>query len=107
MAIVTTDSKDLLTISDLSMSFGGIVAISRVSLSVRQGQIYSIIGPNGAGKTTLFNCLSRLYTPDTGEISFKGHSILKLAPSKIEPLKEITKILVDEGRARGVGSGER
>jgi branched-chain amino acid transport system ATP-binding protein len=83
MAIVTTDSKDLLTISDLSMRFGGIVAISQVSLSVRQGQIYSIIGPNGAGKTTLFNCISGIYAAQQGHIEFRGKQILGLRPHKI------------------------
>jgi branched-chain amino acid transport system ATP-binding protein len=58
------------------MRFGGIVALDTVSFDVDEGHIVGIIGPNGAGKTTLFNCLSRLYTPDTGEIRFDGRPLL-------------------------------
>ncbi|MBV8914843.1 MAG: ATP-binding cassette domain-containing protein, partial [Acetobacteraceae bacterium] len=51
----------LLAVRDVSVVFGGIVALNGVSLDMHQGQILGLIGPNGAGKTTLFNCLSRLY----------------------------------------------
>jgi len=83
---VTTASKVLLTISDLTMRFEGIVAVSRVSLSVRQGQIYSIIGPNGAGKTTLFNCISGIYAAQKGNIEFRGQQILGMKPHKISQM---------------------
>jgi branched-chain amino acid transport system ATP-binding protein len=59
----------LLDVKDLSMVFGGVVAIDKLSFSANQGQITAIIGPNGAGKTTLFNCLTGFYTPTTGELS--------------------------------------
>jgi branched-chain amino acid transport system ATP-binding protein len=62
----------LLSINGVSVRFGGIVALDRVSFDVLQGQICGFIGPNGSGKTTLFNCLSRLYTPRAGEIRFQG-----------------------------------
>ena len=66
----------MLSVSDVSVHFGGIVALDRVSFDVEQGQICGLIGPNGAGKTTLFNCLSRLYALDTGDIAFEGRSLL-------------------------------
>ena len=59
------------------MRFGGIVALDGVSFDVAPGEIVGLIGPNGAGKTTLFNCLSRLYVPNTGDILFEGESILR------------------------------
>jgi branched-chain amino acid transport system ATP-binding protein len=63
--------------------FGGIIALDDVSFAVREGEILGLIGPNGAGKTTLFNCLSRLYTPDSGDILFEGKSLLARPPHKI------------------------
>jgi branched-chain amino acid transport system ATP-binding protein len=66
----------LLKVSDVSVHFGGIVALDSVSFNVERGQILGLIGPNGAGKTTLFNCLSRLYSCDKGDILFEGRSLL-------------------------------
>jgi branched-chain amino acid transport system ATP-binding protein len=68
----------LLTVSDVSVHFGGIVALDGVSFSVERGQIAGLIGPNGAGKTTLFNCLSRLYAVNKGDIQFENKSLLSL-----------------------------
>jgi branched-chain amino acid transport system ATP-binding protein len=76
----------ILSVRDLTMRFGGIVALDSVTFEVEAGQIVGLIGPNGAGKTTLFNCLNRLYTPDRGEILFEGRSILPLAPHRIAGL---------------------
>jgi len=73
----------LLQVSRVSVRFGGIVALDEISFDVRQGDICGIIGPNGAGKTTLFNCLSRLYTPSTGTIVFRGQPLLSLAQHRI------------------------
>ena len=70
-------SGDLLTVSGVSIHFGGIIALDEVSFAVRKNQVLGLIGPNGAGKTTLFNCLSRLYEPSDGDILFEGKSILK------------------------------
>ena len=67
----------LLSVRDVSVRFGGIVALDGVSFDVTAGRIVGLIGPNGAGKTTLFNCLSRLYIPDEGDILFEGRSILR------------------------------
>ncbi len=68
------------------MRFGGIVALDCISFSMERGKIVGLIGPNGAGKTTLFNCLSRLYTPDSGEILFDGQSLLGTAAHSISDL---------------------
>jgi len=67
----------LLSVRNVSVRFGGIVALDGVSFDVAQGEIAGLIGPNGAGKTTLFNCLSRLYVPNSGDILFEGKSILR------------------------------
>ncbi|MEW6137268.1 MAG: ABC transporter ATP-binding protein [Thermodesulfobacteriota bacterium] len=76
----------LLQIEKLSMKFGGIHALSELSLQVREGEIFSIIGPNGAGKTTLFNCMSGIYLAQTGSIRFAGQEIRGLKPHRIARL---------------------
>src|ERR1700758_770631 len=74
---------ELLEVRDVAVSFGGIVALDGVSFDLEKGEILGLIGPNGAGKTTLFNCLSRLYTPNRGEILFEGRSLLDRPPHRI------------------------
>jgi branched-chain amino acid transport system ATP-binding protein len=76
-------TSPLLAVCDVSVVFGGIVALNGVSFDMHQGQILGLIGPNGAGKTTLFNCLSRLYQPSAGDILMEGASILKRPPHRI------------------------
>jgi branched-chain amino acid transport system ATP-binding protein len=76
-------SSPLLAVRDVSVVFGGIVALNGVSFDMHQGQILGLIGPNGAGKTTLFNCLSRLYQPSSGDILMEGQSILRRPPHRI------------------------
>ena len=66
----------LLSVRDVVVRFGGIVALDGISFDLKEGVILGLIGPNGAGKTTLFNCLSRLYEPTSGDIFFEGRSIL-------------------------------
>jgi branched-chain amino acid transport system ATP-binding protein len=73
----------LLEITDVTMRFGGIVALDGVAFQVVKGRIVGLIGPNGAGKTTLFNCLSRLYRPARGDIRLNGQSLRRCAPSDI------------------------
>jgi branched-chain amino acid transport system ATP-binding protein len=68
--------SSLLTVREVTMRFGGIVALDSVSFDMVAGQIVGLIGPNGAGKTTLFNCVGRLYTPQRGDILFEGRSII-------------------------------
>jgi branched-chain amino acid transport system ATP-binding protein len=76
----------LLEVADLTMRFGGIVALDSVSFAVDRGRIVGLIGPNGAGKTTLFNCLSRLYRQSGGDIRLNGNSLRRSAPSDIAAL---------------------
>jgi len=64
--------EEILTVRGLSIRFGGLQALDDVSLVARSGEVTGVIGPNGAGKTTFFNCISGLYTPDRGEITFEG-----------------------------------
>jgi branched-chain amino acid transport system ATP-binding protein len=68
--------KPLLDVRDVALRFGGIVALDGISFTIDKGQILGLIGPNGAGKTTLFNCVSRLYSPNRGDILFEGRSTL-------------------------------
>jgi branched-chain amino acid transport system ATP-binding protein len=68
------------------VTFGGIVALDGVSLEVSAGQIMGIIGPNGAGKTTLFNCISRLYSVTSGDISFGGQSLIPVPRHQVAGL---------------------
>jgi len=82
-AFAAAASIPLLEIRDVALRFGGIVALDGVSLTLEDGQILGLIGPNGAGKTTLFNCVSRLYTPNRGDILFNGRSMLDRPPHRI------------------------
>jgi branched-chain amino acid transport system ATP-binding protein len=75
--------QPLLDIDDVAVRFGGVTALSGVSFSVMPGQICGLIGPNGAGKTTVFNCISRIYDPTAGKITFKGRDLLKERPHTI------------------------
>ncbi len=83
MAQTAQATSPLLAVCDVSVVFGGIVALNGVSFDMHQGQILGLIGPNGAGKTTLFNCLSRLYQPSAGDIRMEGASILRRPPHRI------------------------
>jgi branched-chain amino acid transport system ATP-binding protein len=76
----------MLEVDNISKSFGGLRAMSGVSLNVNQGEIVSVIGPNGAGKTTLFNLITGVYKPDSGDVRFEGKSIAGLNPNKIVDL---------------------
>src|SRR5213596_1356707 len=73
----------LLEVDHVSKRFGGIVALEAVSLNVEAGEIVGLIGPNGAGKTTAFNVITRLYTPDAGQVRFDGSSLLGTPPSAV------------------------
>ncbi|MDP3616781.1 MAG: ABC transporter ATP-binding protein [Rhodoferax sp.] len=62
----------LLSAKQLSVRFGGVLAVNNVSFDVKQGEVFTLIGPNGAGKTTVFNLISRIYTPTSGQIDYLG-----------------------------------
>ena len=76
----------LLRVQDVGVRFGGIVALDGVSFDVAAGRIVGLIGPNGAGKTTLFNCVSRLYKCDSGDIVFDGRSLLAAPRHRVASL---------------------
>lgn len=73
----------LLEVRDVTLRFGGIVALDGVSFAVEEGHISGLIGPNGAGKTTAFNVITRLYKPDSGEVLLDGASLLRQPAFKI------------------------
>ena len=77
---------NILEVRNLTKRFSGLVAVNDVTFELRRGEILGLIGPNGAGKTTLFNCLTRLYTPDSGRIEFEGHSLLGKSANQISSL---------------------
>jgi len=76
----------LLTVNNVGVRFGGVVALDELSFVVEPGGICALIGPNGAGKTTLFNVLSRLYQPNTGTVTFDGHDLLAVPAHRIAHL---------------------
>ena len=76
----------LLSVEGLSLSFGGLAALSEVSLQVGDGEIFSLIGPNGAGKTTVFNVLTGLYPPQAGRAMFEGRDLTRMAAHRIARL---------------------
>lgn len=76
----------LLSAHDLSVSFGGVIAVNKVSFDVRRGEVFSLIGPNGAGKTTLFNLISRIYSSTVGTIHFDGQLLNTVPPHRVASL---------------------
>ena len=75
-----------LTVSDVTLTFGGLNALSDLNMAIKPGLIVSIIGPNGAGKTSLLNCISGFYHPTSGEINFGDHNLNKASPHQISSL---------------------
>ena len=73
----------VLDVQEVSVRFGGVIALDGLSFSLEANQISALIGPNGAGKTTLFNVVSRLYQPDEGTVSFDGRDLLGMPPHRI------------------------
>ena len=76
----------MLKINEATKSFAGIVAVDKCSFEIKQGTISALIGPNGAGKTTLFNCISRIYPIDSGQIFYKNHRLDLMPAHKIARL---------------------
>jgi branched-chain amino acid transport system ATP-binding protein len=83
---MATDQQVRLRVDDLSLSFGGVRALSDVSLDIRDGEILAIIGPNGAGKTCILNCINGFYKPQQGEIYCDGQKITRMRPDKVAKL---------------------
>ena len=81
-----TSAGAIFSLRDVNVRFGGLMALQNFSMDVQQGSIHALIGPNGAGKSTVFNCVSRFYTPTSGEILFDGHALQKLRPHAIAGL---------------------
>lgn len=80
-------AKNVLHIENVTMQFGGVVAVNGLSLDVNEGEIVALIGPNGAGKTTAFNCVTGIYEPTYGKVDFLGETILSNMPKgKMEKL---------------------
>jgi branched-chain amino acid transport system ATP-binding protein len=73
----------LLEVDDIRVEFGGIVALADLSFTIERGQICALIGPNGAGKTTLFNCISRVYEPTSGRLTFDGKNLRSMAAHRV------------------------
>jgi branched-chain amino acid transport system ATP-binding protein len=73
----------LLAVDKVTRRFGGVVALDDVTFEVRAAEIVGLIGPNGAGKTTVFNVITRLYTPDSGDVVFDGRSLLRTKPHRV------------------------
>ena len=73
-------AENVLKLENVTMQFGGVVAVNNLSLEVNKGEIVALIGPNGAGKTTAFNCITGIYAPTNGQISFNGKTIVANHP---------------------------
>ena len=73
-------AEHVLRLDDITMQFGGVVAVNNLSLEVNKGEIVALIGPNGAGKTTAFNCITGVYEPTNGQVSLMGEVIVSNHP---------------------------
>ena len=72
---------NVLRMENVTMQFGGVVAVNDLSLDVPEGQIVALIGPNGAGKTTAFNCITGVYQPTNGRVEFMGKTMIRNHPT--------------------------
>ncbi len=80
------DQMPIVSVRNVSVRFGGIIALDGVSFDIEAGRIVGLIGPNGAGKTTLFNCISGLYRPSVGDVLFENRSLIAMPPHAIAEL---------------------
>ena len=87
--------QNILRLDNVTMQFGGVVAVSNLSLEVNEGEIVALIGPNGAGKTTAFNCITGVYEPTNGLISFQGEAMVRNHPTG-----KMKKLYAGENRGR-------
>ncbi|MDP9900989.1 ABC transporter ATP-binding protein [Variovorax ginsengisoli] len=79
-------SDVMLSARDLSVRFGGVLAVNQVSFDVQRGEVFTLIGPNGAGKTTVFNLISRIYAPTAGSLAFEGRALAEVPPHGVAAL---------------------
>ena len=75
-------SQNVLHVENVTMQFGGVVAVNNLSMDINEGEIVALIGPNGAGKTTAFNCITGVYEPTNGRVAYMGDTIVETYPSK-------------------------
>ena len=73
----------ILELDQVTLRFGGLVAVNNVSFNVKQGEVFALVGPNGAGKSTVFNLVSRFYDPAEGQIRFDGQNLLKYQSDQV------------------------
>ena len=85
-AVESREPTTGLSVEEVTVSFGGIVALDRVSLEVSPGEVLGVIGPNGAGKTTLFNVISGFVRPDKGTLRWRGHELVHHRPAQLAAL---------------------
>ena len=78
--------SSLIKFKNVSLSFGGVNALTEVSFEISENSLFSIIGPNGAGKTSIFNCISGIYRPTKGKVEIFGEDIKNLKPDAIANL---------------------
>ena len=78
--------SSVLSFRDVTLKFGGITALNSINFDVNPGELYAIIGPNGAGKTSIFNCISGIYRPTEGEVTFGSQNISELRPDEVANL---------------------
>jgi len=88
-------SEKVLELKDITMQFGGVIAVNNLSLEVREGEIVAIIGPNGAGKTTAFNVITGVYAPSNGEVDFRGETFISNYPQG-----KMAKLYAGENRGK-------
>ena len=81
-----SNADPLLEVDMISLRFGGVVALDSVSFQVNSGELFAVIGPNGAGKTSIFNSISQVYRPQSGDIRWKGESIMGKRPDRVARL---------------------
>ena len=79
-------SEVLLSADNISVRFGGVLAVNGVSFDVQRGEVFTLIGPNGAGKTTVFNLISRIYQPTGGGITYAGRDLIAQPPHAVAAL---------------------
>ena len=81
-----TTENQILQIQDITLAFGGVVALNGISFDVAEGEICAVIGPNGAGKSSMLNVLNGVYSPQQGQVLFKGHDLTRMSPRQIAKL---------------------